>query len=795
MGIVYRAKDTVLDREVALKTIRTGSDVEPELRERFYREARACARLQHPNIIIVHDLGEVDQVAYIAMELLEGMDLRKVVAQKEDIPVVLKIEAMAQICEALGYAHARGIIHRDVKPSNLFLTGLERAKVLDFGIARLPSSHLTVAGKILGTPNYMAPEQILAKPSDARSDLFSAAVVFFELLTYTHPFKSQLIPRRIVESEPDSLFDYDSKLPLPLESIFARALAKDPALRYQRGEDFSADLRAVADALRQNASPSFSGIQLLSAREIAPPHVSFHPEQADLSLLKPTPPGEDPYEWRFSEVLRLIPAFEEALEANDWGLAGKIVAQLEAIEAVDNRFVDAVDLCRKRMQDQSPSPAPPNAPAEAVKYRAATTDSGATKYCINCGAPNRIMAQFCIGCGASFKNQVVESPRQQPQQDPPNPPPLSPLRTASKVTGVQSGSSLTGSRVSWGGIDETSLFANSDLAAATPVREPVYPVAFPPPASRTPLGKTFKEWTDYSAWTPRQKQIVIGVAGAIVVIILLCLLLVFLSPESVRPAVAFAFIHPLKAVLYDHPGGSGIVTLTRGDRLQVLRLPLSRDQEWVEVQFVSPKKTFRPGYVRATNLDEWDSVNADAALALIRMFGPAASALEAELDFQIGLLRKWIGRFPQNPRVPGVRIETARLETDLIRRQRAAGLPQASWMGRIEAVREQLDAAGSSPEIAAAKDELQQEMLTLPSSLDPSPPKVPPTVAPHTPSLRDNIGQLLDHARALWVENKYQEAKIEVERVLHYQPKNSDAIELQKNIKSILDAESSTIHC
>jgi serine/threonine protein kinase len=124
-------------------------------------------------------MGEQNEFAYIAMELLEGMDFRKIIEAKSPIDLMLKVEAMIQICEALSYAHQQGIVHRDVKPSNLFLSQANHATVLDFGIARLPSSRLTVVGRVLGTPNYMSPEQIVGKPSDGRSDLFSIAVVFF----------------------------------------------------------------------------------------------------------------------------------------------------------------------------------------------------------------------------------------------------------------------------------------------------------------------------------------------------------------------------------------------------------------------------------------------------------------------------------------------------------------------------------------------------------------------------------------------------------------------------------------
>ena len=293
MGTVYRARDTVLDREIALKTIRTGPQVEPELHERFYREARACAGLQHPSIVVVYDFGEIDQIAYIAMELLHGSDIRKIIDRRLEIPLVKKIDAMAQVCEALAYAHRHGIVHRDVKPSNLFIIDSKCTKVLDFGIARLPSSMLTGAGRILGTPNYMAPEQILGEPSDARADLFSAAVVFFELLVYSHPFKSDQIPQRIVEGAPDSLFDHDPKLPILLERVLQRAMAKDPERRYRTGSELAGDLRAILEALRQEASPTFSRMQLPSEREVHSAIPEPKSSTSDRSsVLMPAPPPE-----------------------------------------------------------------------------------------------------------------------------------------------------------------------------------------------------------------------------------------------------------------------------------------------------------------------------------------------------------------------------------------------------------------------------------------------------------------------------------------------------------------------
>ena len=120
MGVVYRARDAMLDRDVAVKTIRTGAEVEPEIRERFYREARACARLEHPNIVTIYELGEIDGTAYFAMELLKGCDFRRIIHERRDMPIEVKLELMIQVCEALDHAHRLGIVHRDIKPSNLF---------------------------------------------------------------------------------------------------------------------------------------------------------------------------------------------------------------------------------------------------------------------------------------------------------------------------------------------------------------------------------------------------------------------------------------------------------------------------------------------------------------------------------------------------------------------------------------------------------------------------------------------------------------------------------------------------
>ena len=246
MGAVHRGRDTLLDRDVAIKMMRESSRIDAEFKQRFHREARVCAQLQHPNIVAVYDMGEHEESSYIVMELLDGFDWRRIIRDKRRIPAPQKIEFIVQVCDGLAFAHRHSIFHRDLKPSNLFIHQDRQVKILDFGLARMPASSLTVTGRVLGTPNYMAPEQILGEKCDAQSDLFSAAIVFFEFLTGVHPFEAPFIPRRIAYGEPERLSNADPSLPGAFGEIFERAFANSPASRYRDAEEIASALRAVA---------------------------------------------------------------------------------------------------------------------------------------------------------------------------------------------------------------------------------------------------------------------------------------------------------------------------------------------------------------------------------------------------------------------------------------------------------------------------------------------------------------------------------------------------------------------
>src|SRR5262245_13475504 len=236
MGMVYKAHDPMLDRTVALKVISADGDVTDELRARFFREAQACARLNHPNVITVYDMGDEDGSLYIVMEFLEGEELRQLIGQRRNVPLEDKLSMMIEVCDGLDYAHKRGIVHRDIKPGNIYVMRDGHVKLLDFGIARISSAAdgLTRTNVVMGTLRYMSPEQARGRV-DHRSDIFSVGAVFYELLVYRHAFAGEQpmeILDRLRSEDPTPLAEVDPSIPPELSDIVARSLRKDPGERY-----------------------------------------------------------------------------------------------------------------------------------------------------------------------------------------------------------------------------------------------------------------------------------------------------------------------------------------------------------------------------------------------------------------------------------------------------------------------------------------------------------------------------------------------------------------------------------
>ncbi len=251
MGMVYKGLDPAIDRPVALKTIRLDNIVNSnemfELKERLTREAKAAGQLSHPNIVTVYDVGEEQSIQYIAMEFLEGKTLESVIDEKRQWDYKTLCKLIIQVCEALDFAHERGIVHRDIKPANIMMLNDDRVKVMDFGIARLDQSNITQSGVALGTPNYISPEQLKSQTIDRRSDIFSLGVVFYELLTFMKPFKGDTISAliySILHTNPAAPSEINMDVPRIFDKISAKSLAKDPDLRFQSA-------REMADILRK----------------------------------------------------------------------------------------------------------------------------------------------------------------------------------------------------------------------------------------------------------------------------------------------------------------------------------------------------------------------------------------------------------------------------------------------------------------------------------------------------------------------------------------------------------------
>ncbi|MFA5082974.1 MAG: protein kinase, partial [Hydrogenophilaceae bacterium] len=251
MGIVYEGFDPVIERTVAIKTIRV-DELDPEEAEehsrRFKVEAKAAGKLNHPNIVGIYDYGEEQSLAYIVMEYVQGKELKSYLDSGQKFPIKQTVHIMGQLLEALGYSHDRGVIHRDIKPANLFITDNGMVKLGDFGIARIDSTHKTHAGTVLGTPSYMSPEQIKGESVDNRSDLYSCGVILYQFLTGEKPFTGSMVAvmHKVLAEEPPKPSSLNPQVTPQLEQVVARAMAKRPEDRYANAGAFIEALRAAA---------------------------------------------------------------------------------------------------------------------------------------------------------------------------------------------------------------------------------------------------------------------------------------------------------------------------------------------------------------------------------------------------------------------------------------------------------------------------------------------------------------------------------------------------------------------
>ena len=333
MGVVYRAIDPLLSREVAIKTVNMSSDPQEmaEYEARFYQEAKAAGGLNHPNIVTIYDIGKSSNVAYMAMELLDGVELRALMKPGEPIAHARAVELAAQVADGLAYAHQHGVVHRDVKPANIMLLSSGMAKIMDFGIARMRTAEVrTQTGVVLGSPRYMSPEQVSGRRAEPRSDIFSLGVILYEMLTGKPAFTGDDVTSvmfQILNVAPPAPSTLVPGLPEMLDFIVAKALAKTPDDRYQDAAEFSRDLRSA------KAAPAGAGPAI--ARAPAQPVLDTEAAQA----LARSMPGERRADGQ-GPVIDTAPTLGLSKAFNSLDATMKLAAQTGMIDALKDSSLE-----------------------------------------------------------------------------------------------------------------------------------------------------------------------------------------------------------------------------------------------------------------------------------------------------------------------------------------------------------------------------------------------------------------------------------------------------------------------
>jgi serine/threonine protein kinase len=273
MGVVYKARDPQIDRLVAVKTVSMWGqdrDEETEFRKRFMNEAQAAGRLHHAGIVSIFDVGQnpENQDPYIVLEYVAGESLNRILAREKKLLPAKALQLAEEIAQALDYAHAQGVVHRDIKPGNILVTEESHAKIADFGIAKLNLAHFTLPGRVLGTPAYMAPEQLSGEGVDGRSDLFSLGVILYAMVTGHSPFQGNsatTVCFKVANREPVAASAFDLTLPPELDEVISRAMAKDPEQRYQTGAEFAEDVRQLQQVFEAGSTTTSIRTALLTA--------------------------------------------------------------------------------------------------------------------------------------------------------------------------------------------------------------------------------------------------------------------------------------------------------------------------------------------------------------------------------------------------------------------------------------------------------------------------------------------------------------------------------------------------
>jgi serine/threonine-protein kinase len=430
MGAVYEAIDPLIERRVAVKTInlnlKLSNQERDEFEARFYREAKSAGRLNHPNIVTIYDVGETDDVAYIAMEHLEGQTLRDML----DSGVVLPVGTIAgigmRIANGLHYAHENEVVHRDVKPANVMITPARDVKIMDFGIAQMPTGSRTQLGTVLGSPKYMAPEQVAGQPTDRRTDIFALGVVLYEMLTGTTPFNGDnlsAIMYRVLNEAPTPPSEVNPRIPVEFDAIVKRALAKRPADRYQSALELAHALSEHDSGLALDARKVATGVH-----EVVVVQADNKPGHDATVFLPPT---------RVRELPRSAP---------------RLAAWLTNVQAVRKPLLFAIPLLIVVAYMLTPRPQAPAVPAPASLFDAPPPR-------IPVSAPAPLPAPTPT---AAERPQVAATPRKT-ESPPVAKPPAKPSAVAAKQTTGQGKSTLTFALAPWG-----EVYVDGKLVGVSP---------------------------------------------------------------------------------------------------------------------------------------------------------------------------------------------------------------------------------------------------------------------------------------------------------------------------------------
>src|SRR6478672_3011674 len=379
MANVYLAEDEVLGRRVAIKILNDRHAGDDQFVERFRREAKNAAGLSHPNIVSIYDRGEAEGTYYIAMEYLDGRSLKELVVARGPLPISDAIAATRQVLAALRFAHRKGVVHRDIKPHNVMADADGRLKVTDFGIARAGVSQMTEAGSIIGTAQYLSPEQARGAPVDQRSDIYSLGIVLYEMLTGKVPFTGDTpveIAMKHLSQIPDPPSTFRDGLPHDLDAVVMRALAKDPDQRYGSAEEMDADLARVARGVAVSRETEDAMTQVLSGAGInaaqtmvtRPRSVASPPAPPVYRAPTPYYDYEEPPRGRSIWPWLLALGLIIAGGIGGWFLYTKIQDQLKANEpvAVPDVLLLQRGLAVKMIQDAGLNPRVVTAPDDTV---------------------------------------------------------------------------------------------------------------------------------------------------------------------------------------------------------------------------------------------------------------------------------------------------------------------------------------------------------------------------------------------------------------------------------------------